>query len=145
MATWVISIRKSFVVGSTSVSEYGKAAKHASGSVKQRTLLHATSALPKKQNYDLAGNNKRDWMDNTCERNESSDRKFWQRLGCILLSLPLINVPILTCGDAEHHSVASSHLACQRFQIWWHIGDDRNGQPLTISNSPLQARRAKYA
>src|SRR2546423_918477 len=48
MATWVISIRKSFVVGSISTSECGKAAWHASGSVKQRTLLHATSSLPQK-------------------------------------------------------------------------------------------------
>src|SRR6516164_9485064 len=45
--TWVISTRKSFVEGSISTSEYGKAAWHASGSVKQRTLLQATLSFPR--------------------------------------------------------------------------------------------------
>jgi len=45
--TWVISTRKSFVEASISTSEYGKAAWHASGSVKQRTLLQATLSFPR--------------------------------------------------------------------------------------------------
>ena len=124
MATWVISIRKSFVVGSTSTSEYGKAAWHASGSVKQRTLLHAISALPKKPNYNLAGN-KRNWS-----VNESADRKWWQRSQYPSFAITSDQCTYFDGGDiAERHSVASSFLACQRLQILWHLGDDRSGQP----------------
>jgi hypothetical protein len=49
-------------------------------------------------------------------------------------------------GDiAERHSVASSFLACQRFQIYWHFGDDRSGQTSELeerfgSESEMQNR-----
>src|SRR5262249_28516211 len=101
MATWVISTRKSFVVGSTSMSEYGKAAWHANGSVKLRTLLHATSALPK--NKPII------WRATSVigRSNESSDRKYWQRCSCILAPLLLlINVPILTAATLPRNASA---------------------------------------
>ena len=125
MATWVISTRKSFVVGSISMSEYGKASWHASGSVKQRTLLHATSALPQKQNYN--------WSDNKRDGSDNSLGSQMRRRRYKLYASPAITSDQCTYFDvgdiAERHSVASSFLACQRLRAHWHLGDDRSGQP----------------
>jgi hypothetical protein len=90
----------------------GCLARQRIGKAKNSTPRHFRS--PKKQNYNLAGN-KRNWSVNEYLRiaNGASDRS------CILvLLLLLINVPILTAATLPNDiSVASSFLACQRFQI----------------------------
>src|SRR5262249_25539402 len=71
------------------------------GSVKLRTLLHATSALPK--NKPII------WRATSVigRSNESSDRKYWQRCSCILAPLLLlINVPILTAATFPRNASA---------------------------------------
>ena len=94
------------------MSEYGKASWHASGSVKQRTLLHATSALPKNKTTIWRATSVIGRSMNLRIANGGSDRSF------ILAPLILpINVPILMAATLPNDIRWHLHSWHASFQI----------------------------